>query len=82
MTGGGYNSVGAFQPHGSIYTRFMIRNGNSKVEKVDFGKKYKKIAKIFSDCPKFLEYQKNRKLRRKLNLEKICEIYNESCPKK
>lgn len=79
MTGGGYNAIGHFQPHGETYKVFMVKNGEENAQEVDFGKNMKNIAKIFPDCPRLIQYQKIKELRSLLSLQGIAYIYNNNC---
>lgn len=79
MTGGGYNAIGIFQPDGQKTKLFMIKDGAENAEEANFGKNFGNIPKLFPDCPKLLQYQKDKELRKQLTLTLICNIYNENC---
>ncbi len=78
MVGGGY-FMGHFQPNSETFKVFLVRNGEENAQEVDFGKNKKNIAKIFPDCPRLSQYQKDKELRSLLSFEGIIYIYNNNC---
>ena len=79
MTGGGYDAVGNFQQHGQTAKTFMLNNADGSVKEIDLGKNGKNIPKIFSDCPRLIQYQKDKNMRSLLSLVGIVYIYNNNC---
>ncbi len=73
--GGGSNAIGVYQPFTDTYDVFMIKNGETK--KVDFGDNWKNMKKIFPDCPRLIQYQQDKQLRKSLAFyEVIVYLYN------
>lgn len=77
MTGGGNPTSASYRPDGQKSNFFMIKDASEEADKVDFGKNYSNLDKIFPNCPRFVEYQKDKELRKELTFSKICEIYND-----
>lgn len=79
MTGGGYNAIGQFQPHGvSARKIFMVKSGSDEAQIFDTGKNGKNIPILFPECPRLKQYQADNELRKMLSLLGIAYIYNNS----
>lgn len=73
MTGGGHNALGQFQPHGVTNGKmFVIKDNNENAETLDG----KNMDKLFSDCPRLIQYYNDKQLNEKLTIEKLAYIYN------
>lgn len=76
MTGGGHNALGQFQAHGVSDGKLFITKNNSEEALELYADK---ITKLFSDCPRLIQFQKDKELRKKLTLRRIGYIYNVDC---
>lgn len=58
---------------------FMIKNGAKNAVKVKFGIDWKNIKNLFPDCPRLIQYQKDKMMRSKLSYKGIAYIYSYNC---
>lgn len=58
---------------------FMIKDGAKSAVKVQLGANYKNIKTLFPDCPRLIQYQKDKTMRGRLSYRGIAYLYSNSC---
>lgn len=80
MTGGGFNSGGMFQNHGTKLYPYFIKGKDNEAQPADFGKNLKNIGEYFSDCPRMIQYAKDKKIRPTFQMyTSMAYVFNGNC---